>query len=136
MSSWATYETEIKARLTTNGYSEQPDNYDVDDPDASNAKLHKGYSIKVIGIEKTTITGSAAYHTYKVELKISYLNTLTNTRPTNFGLFDDLLSELVTSGTYFPNFVTLSDDPTFLDDDISSQNSIGTITMWYGLRGC
>lgn len=136
MSSWATHETEIKTRLTTLEYSEQPDNYDIDDPDASNAKLHKGYSLKVIELDRETIIGGAAYHTYKVELRISYTNTLSNTRATNFGLFDDLLTELVTSGTYFPNFVSLSDNPTFLDDDISSQNSIGTITMWYGLRGC
>jgi len=136
VSSWSTYETEIINRLTTLGYSQQPDNYSVEDADSSIAKMHKGYSLKVIEVERTTITAGSAYHTYKVELKISYINNATNTRSTNFGSFDDLLTEMITSGVNFPNIVSISDNPTFLDDDISVQNSIGTITMWYGLRSC
>jgi len=135
MSNWSTYETEIINRLATLGYTQQPDNYEPDDADASNSYVDKGYSIKPVEVDRESITDGHGYHTYLVELKISFVN-VPNSRSTNFGTFDDLISEFINGGTYFPNFVSLNGNPTFIDDDISLQNSIGTITMWYGMRGC
>lgn len=136
MSNWSTYEKEIIDRLDILGYSQQPDNYNIDDPDASNKFNHMGYSIKPIGVQRDSIIANNSYHTYSVELKLSYINTNENSLDANFDLFDDLVFELVSGGDNFPNFVSLIEDPTFEDDDISLQTSIGTIKMYYGLRGC
>lgn len=137
MSEWITYETEIDNRLDELGYSKQPDNYDIDDPDSSNAFIHKGYSLKAMGVMKEYITNSNSTHTYSVELKISFVHNEERTRSQNFEEFDDLITELITNGTNFPNFVSLIEDATFEDGkDVSLQNSIGTIKMYYGLRGC
>ena len=139
MSIWTTYQSEIDTRLTALGYSKQSDNYNLEDPDASNKFLHKGYSLKAEGIVKDSITDGNAYHTYLIELKISYIsNDIAgdNSRDENFEDFDDLLAEINNSSTNFPNFISLESDPTFLDDEISLQTTIGSIKMYYGMRGC
>ena len=135
MSIWSTYDSEIKNSLKSLGYEEQPDNFNIDDPDASNEFIHFGFSIKVLEIDRQSITDGHAYHTYLVELKISYLNAKLS-RSSNLESFDDLCALLINNGAKFPNFVSLSENPTFTDDDISNQTTIGTIRMWYGVRGC
>lgn len=136
MSNWTTYEATIKAGLIHYGFVEQPDNYELDDEDASNAFIHKGFTLKIKEIDNTSITSNRNYYTYLIELKISFRNTLQNTRSSNFGLFDDFLTVMFGNATYFPEFISIQDNPTFEDSDKSLKTSIGTVKFLYGRRGC
>lgn len=133
---WTTCYNELKAGIEGLGYTQQPENKDIDDKNTSNLYTHFGYSVKMTDIRDREITNNSSINCFEVEIKVSYISITTSNRNANAQSFVEL-KEKFFDETVFPkllSFVRNSGKLTDLNDDQSI--TIGTFKVLYGLRSC
>lgn len=127
-------QSEIESGLTILGYKKFAHRKKADKISAS--EINKRYSLKLESFPSKQTTSSGSLGTYIFELEVSYKTKDESERIDQAKVFSDLVLEFF-SRSRFPNFISLSGDPSFLDNDSSGlKRAIGKISFHYGFQGC
>lgn len=127
-------QTELEAGLLALGYKKFAHRKKANEISAN--EINKRYSLKLESFPSKQTTSSGSLGTYIFELEVSYKTKDESERMDQSNNFSDLVLEFF-KRTRFPNFISLSGDPTFLDNESSGlKRAIGRFSIHYGYQGC
>lgn len=124
---WSTDRATIKAAIDgLSGYIIIPENKDPED--APGTHNHRAYSLKLKGVEDTTMyTNSALIYVRSVEILVKYNGVDDTIMVTNEGLFDTLIGTIAA----LAGFINFNSEPTL--EPMDNKHLLGTLDFQFGV---